>query len=62
MNSLVDRIVEFEQGTLDEAATIGLFQHLVNSGLVWSLQGIYGRIAVTLIQAGHLIPRPEATA
>ena len=29
------------------------FQHLIDSGLVWELQDSYGKIATTLIQAGH---------
>lgn len=60
--AIVDRIVEFEQGTLDEDATVSLFQELVNTGIVWSLQGVYGRLAIALINAGHIIPRAKATA
>lgn len=60
--NLTDRIIQFENGTLDEEGTIGLFQELVNSGLAWSLQGSYGRIALALLKGGHINPRPEATA
>ena len=48
----VDDIIAYEQGELDEEATIDLFQRLVNSGLAWSLQGHYGRTAMALIEAG----------
>ena len=51
---LVDRIVAFETGQLDEDETIGLFQHLVDTGAAWTLQGTYGRTAVALLEAGLL--------
>jgi len=52
MSDLTTAIIEYENGELDENATIRLFQDLVNSGLAWSLQGHYGRVAVGLIDAG----------
>jgi hypothetical protein len=48
----IDKIIAYEQGDLDEDATIELFQELVNSGLAWQLQGSYGRTAKSLIDAG----------
>jgi hypothetical protein len=56
--SLVDKIIDYEQDTLDEEEIIDLFQELVTTGVVWSLQGHYGRTAAGLIQEG-LVNLPE---
>jgi hypothetical protein len=47
-----DALVRFEQGELDEGETLELFQHLVDTGLAWRLQGSYGRFAYQLIRLG----------
>lgn len=47
-------IMDFESGDLFEAKIIDGFQHLLDSGLVWSLQGSYGRTAKALIDAGYI--------
>lgn len=49
---LTRRIVEYELGELDTEDTIKLFQHLVDTGMAWELQGHYGRTANGLIEAG----------
>ena len=49
---MLDQIIAFEQGELGEDETIALFQHLIDTGLAWSLQGSYGRTAARLIDAG----------
>ena len=46
-------IMAFEDGCLDDEAIIDGFQHLIDSGVVWQLQGMYGRTATQLIDAGH---------
>jgi hypothetical protein len=48
----VDKIIAYEQGELGWNDTIALFQELINSGLVWKLQGSYGRDARDLIDRG----------
>lgn len=49
----VDKLIAFEQGELDDDATIELFQELINDGTAWELQGSYGRTAMALIEAGY---------
>jgi len=51
MNYL-DQIIAYEQGDLDEDEVLALFQDLVRTGLVWRLQGHYGRTARHLIEVG----------
>lgn len=50
--ALIDKIIWYEMGELDEQDTIDLFQELIDSGQAWSLQGHYGRTAKALIEAG----------
>ena len=50
----IDKIMAYEQGELGEEDTLALFQDLVNSGLVWKLQGSYGRTAQDLIKGGYI--------
>jgi hypothetical protein len=52
MQNLTERIVAYESGELDQDQTIQLFQELYDSGMVWKLQGHYGRLAFQLLEAG----------
>lgn len=54
---LVGAIVAYESGEMNEDAVIELFQHLIDTGMAWSLQGSYGRTATALINAGHCHPK-----
>ena len=53
---LAGNIIAFEMGTLDEEDIRTLFQYLVDTGIAWTLQGSYGRMAKNLIQAGEITP------
>ena len=52
MQNLTERIVQYEQGELNQEQTIQLFQELVDSGLIMKLQGHYQRLAAQLLEAG----------
>ena len=51
---LVSQIMVYESDELSDEETIELFSMLVKDGMVWSLQGHYGRIARKLIDVGVL--------
>jgi len=48
----VEKIMEYEDGRLSEDETVELFQDLIDSGMIYHLQGSYGRMAQHLIQQG----------
>ena len=49
---MVDKIIRYENGEMNENEMIQFFQELINTGLAWSLQGHYGRTALSLIEEG----------
>ena len=57
-DEVVGLIMDYEGGDIDEEDAIALFQHLVNTGLAWQLQGHYGRTAQALLDQG-IITRPN---
>lgn len=48
----LDKIMDFENGEMEDHQIIDFFQELVDTGLAWKLQGMYGRTANDLIQQG----------
>lgn len=54
--NITERVMAFEAGLLDHDQTVELFSLLVKSGLAWTLQGMYGRVAESLIRSGELDP------
>jgi hypothetical protein len=53
----VGQIMAYENSELSEEGIVELFQHLVDSGLAWQLQGSYGRMAKQLIEGGFVHAR-----
>jgi hypothetical protein len=58
--SQLDAMMAWELGTISEGEAIHLFQGLVDNGLVWRLQGMYGRQAMRFINAGLVSANTEA--
>jgi hypothetical protein len=48
-----DAIAAYENGKLNEEEIIQLFQNLIDTGVVWVLQGHYRRTALALILSGY---------
>lgn len=49
---MLDMLMAYEDGTLDNELVPVLFQNLIDSGLIFSLQGHYVRVAKELVDAG----------
>lgn len=50
---VVGFLIAYESGALESDEIVEGFQHLIDSGDVWNLQGHYGRTAVLLIRHGY---------
>lgn len=50
----IGQLMAWEDGALTEEEEAALFQRLVNDGRAWSLQGMYGRRAMQLINQGKV--------
>lgn len=60
-SNLSSALLRYEEDGLDWDETLRMFQELINTGLVWQLQGSYGRTAVQLMKQGFCSPaRKEA--
>lgn len=51
---LLDKIIAFEGGEMDDIELIDFFSELVKNGMAWTLQGMYGRTAMSLIEQGYI--------
>lgn len=52
--NLVDFIIPHESGELSGNDTLELYSYLVRTGQAWTLQGHYGRTAMSMIESGYL--------
>jgi hypothetical protein len=48
----INRIIDYENGMLDEDETVALFQDLIDNDILVHLQGHYSRTARYLVEAG----------
>lgn len=53
----IEAIIAYEQGELSVRECIKLFQELLDSGLIWELQGHYQRVAKNLLEQGCIIQK-----
>ena len=51
--TLAEKIARFESGEIDREEAVELFQELIDSGVIWSLQGHYQRMAVQMLNNGE---------
>ena len=54
MDDVVGKIMSFEEGELDNEEVFALFQFLLDSGMIYNLQGSYQRMAEDLLLAGKI--------
>jgi hypothetical protein len=52
-SAMIDFIMDFESGNISQDRLIENFQKMIDSGIVWQLQGFYSRTAKRLIEAGY---------
>jgi hypothetical protein len=52
----IDDIIRYENGEMDEDEIVVFFQGMIDTGVVWQLQGMYGRQAYILIEMGLCVP------
>lgn len=57
----VGMIMDYEAGEMELPEIVNFFSHLVKTGMAWTLQGSYGRTAMTLIEAGYLTKDGDIT-
>lgn len=55
----VDDIIDYENGDMDWDRLVDFFQNLIDTGMAWTLQGTYGRMAQGLIDEGYCFHKNE---
>ena len=58
---LVGRMMNFENGEMNDADALVLFSDLVKGGMIGGLQGSYGRFAALLVENNYLTAEGEIT-
>ncbi|MFH8414383.1 DUF7417 domain-containing protein [Streptomyces collinus] len=61
MKNIAIDMVSYESGELGPRETVDLFGLLVKSGMAYTLQGSYGRMANELIHKGYLTQDGQVT-
>jgi hypothetical protein len=56
-SQMTEKIIAYENGNMTDGEVVAFFQQLVDTGLAWSLQGLYGRMAAHLISEGLVVER-----
>ena len=56
---MLDQIIQYENGEMEENEIVELFQKLIDNGMAWTLQGHYGRTAMDLVKLGHCHITPK---
>jgi len=51
---VVGKIMALESGEMEASEVVDFVAELIKSGLAWSLQGSYGRMASGMINAGYV--------
>jgi hypothetical protein len=54
---MINKIIDYENGEMTEGEVIKFFQELVNSGMIYHLQGSYQRTANDLLESGLIMTR-----
>lgn len=54
LTDLTNQIIAYECGEMTYPEVITLFSELIKSGIVWNLQGAYGREAAYLIDSNFV--------
>lgn len=52
-NVSIDQIIRYENGEMEDDEMVEMFQAMIDTGMVWTLQGHYGRAAMRLIESGY---------